>query len=401
VDLLSGANGEIIAGANVFTSVGATFAESIEGEFITIGDWEPIRIDAVTDGTTLELDSPLSYTYTDQTFRVYDASGDLLIGDYGKTDAGTTTFVAVGAGFTDEMVDAELTIGDLGTFTIVGVTDDGTLELAETITYTFTDQEYVIHEKRERIRTLQEFVTNVNAAGISCSYDLATQEFRVPLSFAADMDLLELPIDFGVGSDDFGISTDATGILNAAISGAFDLVVDLDGPTGTEGLFFGIDSSVLEGTLAFDVEDLEVAARFGFMGVTAGGPGTGSGVHVEASASLTLECDMSHLLVEGTDGEVMFSPGGWQFRSASTAFTEDMVGWTLITGGEEYEVLAVIGEHVLKLDPALESPSVGQQFVLDGRDAAGPPAPFSFLDLVNGELLDSLEFELTGEATPG
>jgi len=216
---------------------------------------------------------------------------DLVTGSNGTMEAESDIFHAIGAGFTEDMEGEYLTIEGVGTFQIDMVTDSDTLDLDDIVDEELADGEFAVHERLEKIQTLQEFVVALNDSGVAnSSYDPVTQVFSVPLSFVLDLDPLEFPIDFGFDfGDAFGLSTEAVGVLRASVSGGLTLVVDLDGPTGTEGLYIGIDQAVLSGTASFDVEDLEVAARIGFMGLAAGGQGTGSGIHVEAEVSLGLD----------------------------------------------------------------------------------------------------------------
>ncbi|MCP3934973.1 MAG: hypothetical protein GY708_06330, partial [Actinomycetia bacterium] len=121
--------------------------------------------------------------------------------------------------------------------------------------------------------------------------------------------------DYGVTLT--GMTTDAEAALSASVSGQFDLLVDLDGEAGgpTEGqLTYGVEDFELTGSTSFDVIDLDVAARLGFIGVTlADVPGEQSHVHVDMSMTVVLDDDESDattddrtfLLADLLDGSVV------------------------------------------------------------------------------------------------
>ena len=291
---------------------------------------------------------------------------DLLMGTGGSIEAGQTTFTAVGAGFTEDVARQYISFLDgdvvVGTYRIDQVVDADILELASGPDESVSDQAFVVHERTEKLKTLQELTQAVNAsgvlpAGIQISFDPATQTFTIPLSFSANPADIETPLDFGFDlGDALSISTNATGMIRTTITGGVDLFVDLDGAvfTGTDGvltagskqftslevtftdamigyelsigdalyeiaavtgehsvtlnqtatetlsgqsfsveqgLVLGIAQANLVGDVSLDVADPEVAATIGFMGVTAGGEGTGSGIHVGATAAITLDRD--------------------------------------------------------------------------------------------------------------
>ncbi|MCP4710362.1 MAG: hypothetical protein GY869_17200, partial [Planctomycetes bacterium] len=57
------------------------------------------------------------------------------------------------------------------------------------------------------------------------------------------------------------------------------------------GLQIALNNARIAGQASLDVEDLEFAAKLGFIELTAGGPGTGSGIHLFAEAVITLDED--------------------------------------------------------------------------------------------------------------
>ena len=218
----------------------------------------------------------------------------------------------------------------------------------------------VVHEKREQITTLQEFMAAVNAsgvlpAGLQIVFDPVQRSFGVPLQFRQSYTPVDMPLNFDFGIDGLTLSTLSHGNLTAYIEGQVTLFADLDGRTlqgragsitagsnlfsdstfafdstmlgykleldgqaytvvGIRGAHtvaldhaattaattlgytlrqdkfqLGIENVSLKGGIVFDARDLEVAVQLGFLGATAGGVGTGSGVHVAATAEVSLD----------------------------------------------------------------------------------------------------------------
>ncbi len=158
-------------------------------------------------------------------------------------------------------------------------------------------QEVVVHEKRQLLRTYQELFTAINKSGIlptgvSLSYDPLKNEIVIPFSFQKNLPTLaNQQLNLGLDLGDLSLSTNAKTAINAGVNGRMDLVIDFDGPTGREGINLYVDNVELKGNASLEINDLEVAASLGFVGLTAGGAGTGSGVRVAASVATGLDRD--------------------------------------------------------------------------------------------------------------
>ncbi|MGB7327574.1 MAG: hypothetical protein WBD31_22040, partial [Rubripirellula sp.] len=304
---------------------------------------------------------------------------DILTGTGGSMAEGVRTFVNADATFTGEMEEKYLSFIDadgklVGTVFITEVTDEHTLELLKDAKQEFTNLDFVIHEKLEKIRTLQELVERVNASGVlpldaQMTYDLETNTFTLPVSFSAAIDPIGSGIDFGFDLGEIlALSTTAEAEINAMISGGLTLFVDIDGEVteGTDGnvtegsdqfeslltdfddefidqtieidnesytivsivsehvvqldrvvestvedgdfriesgVTMGIEDPNLNAELSVDVTDLAVNAKLGFLGATVGGAGTGSGIHIGATAGIVLDRDPDAV----TEGDTRFS----------------------------------------------------------------------------------------------
>ncbi|MCG8549230.1 MAG: hypothetical protein MI799_02375, partial [Desulfobacterales bacterium] len=222
---------------------------------------------------------------------------DLFTENDGETQAGSAVFTSALGNFDSSYLGKYITINETDTFRILSVVDANTLELSAGMDEALSGAAYVIHEKIEDIQTLQDFILALNDSGVlpfAVTYDTATQELRIPMAFDVTLDPLEFALDFGFDfGDGFGLGTDALGVLTARLSGGFDLVADLDGEDGSSGLFLGVDNMLLEGRMALDVLDFAATANMGFMGLTAGGAGSGSGLHLDAVAAVTIDRDPS------------------------------------------------------------------------------------------------------------
>lgn len=289
---------------------------------------------------------------------------DLQSGSNGATTTGQKVFAATGAGFTNDFKDKYVSLlnGDtiVSTFRITDVTNGNTLQLDKAPTTTASDLHFVIHQKIEKIKTLQELTEAVNRAGVlpagvQITFDPATQIFSIPVGFSAALDPIEAPLDLGFDLGDVAsLSTSARGVINASVSGGLALYVDLDGTpvpgtsgsvalgsknfvsttdifteamiggtlkidgelfeidvvvdakhatlnkaasrnltnlafTANAGWELGIQDAQLTGNVSLDVQNFEVAAQVGFVGLKAGGAGTGSGVHLGATAGISLD----------------------------------------------------------------------------------------------------------------
>ncbi|MDD2583209.1 MAG: hypothetical protein PHR66_14575, partial [Desulfuromonadaceae bacterium] len=113
------------------------------------------------------------------------------------------------------------------------------------------------------------------------------------VDFSYDLlNLKDVPIDLGFDLGDvLELGTSATADVKVTVEAGFEWVIDFDGPTGEEGITFLINNAHVGGRASLDVNDLEFLAKLGFIKLTAGGPGTDSGVHLFAEASLTLDED--------------------------------------------------------------------------------------------------------------
>ena len=110
--------------------------------------------------------------------------------------------------------------------------------------------------------------------------------------------LLSNGIDLGLDLGPLEIIADISADLQASVGASFDLIIDLDGATGTEGFSVLIDDAELTGDVAFDLPSLsdanedgipdagwsELGVRLGFVELT-----TDAQIHLDAQASLTLD----------------------------------------------------------------------------------------------------------------
>ena len=105
--------------------------------------------------------------------------------------------------------------------------------------------------------------------------------------------LKDLPLyfDLNFGDDSFSLDVEALADLATSVRARFDLVFDLDGPSGDQGLAVFVDNLSLEGDVRLDVEDLSAKAKLAFLSTLAGGKGSGSGVHLEFEAGFLLDDD--------------------------------------------------------------------------------------------------------------
>ena len=203
--------------------------------------------------------------------------------------------------FSDALIDKYISFtvaGEEQTFKIKAIENGNTLILNDTVSSAVADVSYTIHEKREQIQTLDEFVVAVNNSGLpGVTYDLETQQLRLPIAFAVDLATLELPLDFGFAAgDNFELYTDALAALNASIGLSMDFIIDLDGET----------------------------------------------------------------LLDGSDG--VFSEGSISFASAAGGFTQSHVGQLLQVGDQSYRIVSVEDSNHLSLDRAAAESLQGAAF---------------------------------------
>jgi hypothetical protein len=169
---------------------------------------------------------------------------------------------------------------------------------------------FVIHEKRQLLRSLDEFIVAVNESDIlplqvPLVYDPVANTFTIPVGFDYQVPVInDVNIDFGIEAGPIELYSNATIDLSAKVSGRIDLIIDFEGRTLTnedgsiiydpllkdengnalpmKGVGLYLDNVNLRGEVNFDITDLEVGAKLGILGLTAGGPGTGSQVHLGA-----------------------------------------------------------------------------------------------------------------------
>jgi hypothetical protein len=87
---------------------------------------------------------------------------------------------------------------------------------------------------------------------------------------------------------ELGFNTTATVLVT--VEAGFEWMIDFDGPTGTEGITFLIDNARVAGRAELELENLELAARLGFLQLNVGG-NPQSGLNLLAEAVVTLDED--------------------------------------------------------------------------------------------------------------
>ncbi|MFM8571869.1 MAG: hypothetical protein ACKOAU_09755, partial [Pirellula sp.] len=159
-------------------------------------------------------------------------------GDDGQIAANQKIFVSLTSAFDDTVVGKYVSFLDsngkvTSTFEIRSKIDGNQLELgAESATA--LSGSFVVHEKIEKIKTMQELADAINRSGILPSgmyvtFDIETQIFSIPFAFSQSMPLINSPIDLGVGFEGFSLSTNAQAAIDVEIRGSATLYVDLDG----------------------------------------------------------------------------------------------------------------------------------------------------------------------------
>ena len=149
--------------------------------------------------------------------------------------------------------------------------------------------------------SLDDFIQAFNKAGLlpgeeKVVYEDLGRTLTIPLSFTQTLSGLDnLPLNFDLDLGDLvGVSTSATASLTASVSGQMTLIVDVDGPTGTEGVTLMVDNAVLTGTAGFEIgtaeDPLQITGRLGFVEITAGGQ-SGSTIQANATATITVDGD--------------------------------------------------------------------------------------------------------------
>ena len=240
------------------------------------------------------------------------------------------TFTDIDTVFNPNQVGKYLTIDGVGIFQITNVAGGDltvqvtggdqallfeadpafSLDLLNISGASFGSLSYTVHEKQDLIRTYQELIVAINNSGIlpfsvPLTYDPIENTFTIPLEFSYDLPIVEdIPLDFGLDMGDLSLSSTADANLTASVAGGMSLTIDFDGRVLTDdqgnvlkdkydnplkGIDVFLDELELSGSASFDVTDLEVAAQVGFVGVTAGGAGSGSGIHFGAEISTGLK----------------------------------------------------------------------------------------------------------------
>ncbi|HND51953.1 MAG TPA: hypothetical protein PLV92_06135, partial [Pirellulaceae bacterium] len=382
-------NGSIFGNSSGFNFTAQGFEKLLDFRGLTVAqviqmfpDFREYLQNEVTTSSSLLTQIPFATTAINQVLLFADAFDaevyskinfmlprvDRAAGVSGSLAKGSKSFTDPSAHFTDDLVGQYVSFVDgttiIATYAITDVPNATTLTLQSSGKATLTNHAYVVHQKLEKLKTLQQLTSAVNAsgvlpAGVQVSFDPVSKVFSVPLSFAKSFSPVDTPLDFGFDfGDAFSLTTTAHGAIQANVSGGLSLFVDLDGRTydGTngsvavgsdlfqspaftfteamvgydlkvgdatysikslvdahsvrltrtattaatnssfraiEGLTLGISNAVLGGTVALDVNDLTIAAQLGFLGLTAGGAGTGSGVHVAAAANVVLDRDVT------------------------------------------------------------------------------------------------------------
>ncbi|NBS65984.1 MAG: discoidin domain-containing protein, partial [Betaproteobacteria bacterium] len=180
---------------------------------------------------------------------------------------------------------------------IVSVSADGsTLTLRDSYSTGRTGVQYKVHERRENIRTIDEFVAAFNEAFKdsrilgTITYNAETGDLRIPLRLRERLVGIDTPIDLGFGEDQpISLSTSAHGKLDVDVDAGFDLILALGG----ERFQIALDDVRANADVLLDVSDLEVTAKLGFVGLKAGGAGTGTGVRLDAGVHFALDRDPS------------------------------------------------------------------------------------------------------------
>ena len=264
---------------------------------------------------------------------------------------------------------------EIGTYSIDALLNDRTLTLRNA-TGLQGNYSMVLHDPREQIQTLQEFMEAVNRsgvlpAGLQITFDPVERSFGIPLAFSYDLNPFDIPLNLDLGSDAVSFTTDARGSMAVHVAGTIGFFADLDGKThlgekgsiaeGTnlfsddtfifetsmvgyqlelagekyeivgyrgdhlvaldrkvsdtienvgyvlrEGSFsLGMENVSLTAGASLDVTDLEVGIQLGMLKATAGGKGTGSGLHVGANVAVTLDRNPN----ENIKGDTRFAFG--------------------------------------------------------------------------------------------
>ncbi|NEQ95341.1 MAG: DUF4347 domain-containing protein [Cyanothece sp. SIO2G6] len=270
------------------------FASAIDAQILDKIDFYKPRVDLLAgDGATLTETGQAQYSFVDSSGFVTNSSYQ---GQY-------------------------ITIDGVGIFQITGINGSNGLTLQDSNdeqallfevddTVGSSNLSYTIHEKQELIRSYQELLVAINNSGIlplsvPLEYNPTENTLTIPLAFSYDQPVLtDIEMDLGLELGDLKLDTDAKTSLSASVNGGMDIIIDFDSRNLTDdngalitdsngdvikGIELFLDNIELKGSASFDVTDLEVSAEIGFVGATAGGAGSGSGVHLGAEISTGIE----------------------------------------------------------------------------------------------------------------
>lgn len=131
----------------------------------------------------------------------------------------------------------------------------------------------------ERIATLQEFVSALNASGVLgqgqlATFDAVKSDLRIPLVFSKDLVGIDTPIDLGFElGGTLSLATSARALFDLGLTAGVDFILNLK----PDGIGLAIDRVRVEGELDLGVEDLEASIGLGFLRLQAGGRDPGPG----------------------------------------------------------------------------------------------------------------------------
>lgn len=280
---------------------------------------------------------------------------DLLDGVDGAVAAGQKSFASAGAAFTSDMAGQYVSFLDGGaivsTYRIQSVTDAHTLQLMTAPQQAVTNQAYVVHRKLEKLQTLQELTTALNAAqvlpaGLTATFDPATSVFAFPLAFTAALPALTAGLDFGFDFSGVELSTAAQAVIQASIDGGVSFFVDLDGQVEQ-----GTGGSMTAGSDQFTSQDFTstgmtgptpqaTGVRIVADQVQAGGPLQAGHVVVETFQTLTID----QALNAGSQGYIdarvfaddasIHLAAGLLINPAVDPQEDDPVGWVRLTAAD-------------------------------------------------------------------
>jgi len=263
---LISANELIAAGISLYRSDGTQVERPSDADFVNLSDLLTLRSHSLADAINMGFLSQNEFNLTGTILNISSLEQAGLIAEGALDSLGVTT-ISLGDLLSSDLVSVTLT--DLITKGLVG---------------------------RSNINDLSQVAAkNLDFKGFGL-YDLVdlgmlSQSDIVEFSYDL-LNIKDLPIDLGFDLGDIlELSTTATADAKVTVEAGFEWIIDFDGPTGTEGITFLINNPHFTGRASLDVEDLEFMAKLGFIKLTAGGAGTGSGVHLFAEATLTLDED--------------------------------------------------------------------------------------------------------------